>query len=52
MSQLLLQSRHPEPKENLVEGLPVKEGTKLSQTNMASSWEDLMGLTWIFMEEE
>ena len=47
-SQTIQTSRHPEPKEILVESIPVKEGTKLS---MDYSWEDLRGLSWIQAEE-
>ena len=50
MSQMLVQSRHPEPAKILVERLPVKEGVKLSE-NLASSWEDLRGLSWLFVED-
>lgn len=47
-SQTIQTLRHPEPKEILVESIPVKEGTKLS---MDYSWEDLRGLSWIQAEE-
>ncbi|MCA9813206.1 MAG: hypothetical protein KC483_10165 [Nitrosarchaeum sp.] len=49
MSQELVQSRHPEPKELLVERLPAKEGVKLS--SIAGSWEDIRGLSWLFAED-
>ena len=49
MSQELVQSRHPEPKELLVERLPAKEGVKLS--SIAGSWEDIRGLSWLFVED-
>ena len=50
MSQVFVQSRHPEPAKILVERLPVKEGGKLS-ANLAASWEDLRGLYWLFVED-
>ena len=47
---MLEQQRHPKPMKTLVERLPVKEGTKLSElTNY--SWKDLQGLTWVFSED-
>ena len=49
MSQVLAQSRHPEPAELLVERLPAKEGVKLS--DLAGSWEDIRGLSWLFVED-
>ena len=49
MSQVLAQSRHPEPAELLVERLPAKEGVKLSE--LAGSWEDIRGLSWLFVED-
>ena len=49
MSQELVQSRHPEPGELLVERLPAKEGVKLS--SIANSWEDIRGLSWLFVED-
>jgi hypothetical protein len=50
MSQVLSQSRHPEPAKILVERSPVKEGVKLSES-LAGSWEDLRGLSWLFVED-
>jgi hypothetical protein len=55
--QLLSKVRHPEPLENLVESLPVKDGMKLSdaqfpiQKNHGVSWEDIRGLGWVFSED-
>jgi len=50
MSQVLAQSRHPEPENILVERSPVKEGVKLSE-NTAVSWEDIRGLSWLFVDD-
>ena len=50
MSQVLAQSRHPEPAKMLVERSPVEEGVKLSE-NTAVSWEDIRGLSWLFVED-
>ena len=50
MSQMLEQQRHPKPMKTLVERLPVKEGTKLSESTNYS-WKDLQGLTWVFSED-
>lgn len=50
MSQVLSQSRHPEPENILVERLSVKEGVKLSE-NRTVSWEDIRGLSWLFVED-
>jgi len=36
MSQVLSQSRHPEPENILVERLPVKEDVKLSENRTVS----------------
>ncbi|MCA9820786.1 MAG: hypothetical protein KC440_08725 [Nitrosarchaeum sp.] len=33
----------------LVERLPAKEGVKLS--SVAGSWEDIRGLSWLFVED-
>ncbi|MCV0399562.1 MAG: hypothetical protein K5785_06140 [Nitrosarchaeum sp.] len=49
MSQTLVESRHPEPVTNLVERLPVKEGVKLFKSQ--TTWEDLRGLSWLFLED-
>jgi len=49
MSKQLLKIRQPEPKTILVEEIPVKEGTKFSNS---LSWENIRGLTWMLMEEE
>ena len=51
MSQILEQLRHPEPIKNLVESSPVKEGTKLSSELQTYSWEDVQGLSWLFLED-
>ena len=50
MSQILEQSRQPEPTKNLVESLPAREGVKLSENQTISSWE-LMGLTWLLVDD-
>jgi hypothetical protein len=47
----------PKPSENLVEGLPVKEGKKLSTVDALAQKrtplcaEDLMGLSWVLFED-
>lgn len=51
MSQLLEQSRHPEPANILVERSPAKEGVKLSTDIQAYSWEDIQGLSWLLLED-
>ncbi|MFB5630447.1 MAG: hypothetical protein ACE5RN_02550 [Nitrosopumilaceae archaeon] len=55
-TQLLSQVRHPEPLENLVESMPVKDGMKLSEISSMSNfskdlWMDIRGLGWIFCED-
>jgi len=54
MNQLILESRQPEPKKNLVL-LPVKEREKIhlglvSRQNTCAM--DVMGLSWIFVEDD
>lgn len=54
--QLLTEVRHPEPLENLVESMPVKNGLKLSDSSLnylttKVSWMDLRGLGWLFCED-
>lgn len=48
-SQLLLEVRHPTPQENLVESIPVEDGTKLSKLD--EPWADLRGLGWLVCED-
>lgn len=56
-SRLITEIRHPEPIENLVESMPVKDGIKLSknhsfiQRNNGMSWSDLRGLGWMIYED-
>lgn len=55
--QLLTEDRHPEPVENLVESMPVKDGIKLSENsiifekNGEQPWTDLLGLGWVVCED-
>jgi hypothetical protein len=54
--QLLTEVRHPEPLENLVESIPVRDGIKLSEINpifknSKESWTDLLGLGWLVCED-
>jgi len=49
MSQLILETRQPEPSTIPVEREPVQEGTKLLALEL--SWEDFLGLSWISEDE-
>ena len=45
----------PEPKESLVEEYPVKEGLNIPNKKQAAAKvtaKDMMGLSWLFFEEE
>lgn len=56
-NQQLLEVRHPEPLDNLVESLPVQDGIKLSKSrtifekNNEEPWADLRGLGWVICED-
>lgn len=56
-TQQLLEVRHPEPLEKLVESMPVEDGVKLSERNTifekldTKPWTDLMGLGWVVCED-
>ena len=53
MSQLTFETRQPKPQNSLVGRLPVKEGSKLStKTAYPFTQSDMMGLSWIFFEED
>lgn len=53
MNQLIFRARLPEPKNNMVESIQFKEDKKLSVTSRHQHTQfDLMGLTWVFFEEE
>ncbi|MFB5597909.1 MAG: hypothetical protein ACE5RJ_02680 [Nitrosopumilaceae archaeon] len=53
MNQLTLDTRQPEPQNTLVKSTPVKEGKKLSTISAYPYTQfDMMGLTWIFFEED
>ena len=53
MNQLKLEVRQPKPKNNLVESIPAEEGKKLStMSHYPYTQSDLMGLTWVFFEED
>jgi hypothetical protein len=53
MNQLIFQARQPEPKNSMVESIPFDEGKKLSATSSHPYTQlDLMGLTWVFFEED
>lgn len=45
----------PQPKENLVEECPVKEGLNIptkKPTALDVNAKDMMGLSWLFFEED
>jgi hypothetical protein len=53
MNQLTIETRQPKPQNNLVESMPVKEGNILSiKTTYPFTQSDMMGLSWIFFEED
>jgi len=54
MQSLSLKSRQPEPTNNLVQS-PVKEREKIHislTTRQNTSAMDVMGLSWIFLEDD
>ena len=58
MNQLLLELRQSKPSEILVENVLVKEGHNISNirntyelpNSSELKWEDVRGLSWIFMD--
>lgn len=58
MSTIQIVKGQPEPMENLVEALPVREGANSSgikldlPTNVTITGKDLIGLTWMLLEDD
>ena len=51
-TKTLVEVGQPEPKINLVQSVPVEDGTKLSQLGNSYSWEDLLGLSALIDESD